>query len=457
MRNLLQISLITIILALSANSLAAAKAAKVKMLRGKVFVTKTNGKKSPLKKNLWVNVGDKIETSKKSFVKLRFTDKSTMNLGPESEIEIAKFSSKTAGLINVLKGTIRAKVTKDSKSKRSKLFLKTKTAAMGIRGTDFSITYIPSQGRTSLLTYGGEVAMVQTDPKEDVAYNKLESAVSSSTAVKARVGQYAGAGKEQKRVSTPTKISPTQFAALKRNENFENNAGKSNNKTYRNIIPPGLSAKNAISDGTLNKDLRSINPKLSLHDKKQNDDMIVDSIETIASAIESNIPGPPPEGFNDPTTGAFAPPAGGIIDMKTGVLVSPPAGSAFDPVTKTYIVPSGFGKVDPATGQVLLPRGMSINDKGEYVVKSKDGKGPGRVVGQTPPPKPMPKGPLARGPNAPGRPRPGGVPRPPLPPPPPTEDFPQDWDDPCANPCDCGGCPIDIQKTPVHFIINVVS
>src|SRR5690606_40301890 len=47
---------------------------------------------------------------------------------------------RSAGVINVLSGKIRSKVTKnylDMDQDKSKLFVKSKSAVMGIRGTDF--------------------------------------------------------------------------------------------------------------------------------------------------------------------------------------------------------------------------------------------------------------------------------------------------------------------------------
>ena len=98
----------------------------VKTLRGKAFSLNTKGEKVMLKKGDWLTEGSIIKTMSKTLVKLNFIDKSTMNIGPKSELKIEKFSKKEAGVINVLTEKIRSQVTKDylemnkEKSKLSK-------------------------------------------------------------------------------------------------------------------------------------------------------------------------------------------------------------------------------------------------------------------------------------------------------------------------------------------------
>lgn len=460
----------------SSTTFAEAKAAKVTMLRGIVFAV-TDGKKVTLKQDQWVNVGDQISTENKSFVKLLFTDKSTMNLGPNSEIEVKNFSNTQAGLINVLKGTIRAQVTKDilAKNNQSKLFLQTKTAAMGIRGTDLSITYIPSQERTSLITYEGNVAMVRLDPSQPTPYNNLEAAVSSPNSVAVKAGQFSGTSKDQERVSIPVKISPTQLASLKSNSDLKTNGHEVNKQKFRNIVPPGLSSKVAVSSG------ESIEKQVA----NASGANIVEQVKVAIDKENASTNGagaPPPEGFKDEKTGAFAPPAGGIIDMKTGIYIAPPPGSTFDPNTQTYQVPPSYGEIDPKTGGFVPPDGLTLNDKGEFVKEiTIQGPRPADISGSTDktlaPPPPVFKLPdLASGPIS-DRPiltdinfgpqtyNVGELP--PLPPPPAPIDEP-DWEnsigdldqctiDPCScDPCACGGCGEIQDKTNVHFIINVI-
>ncbi|MDC0255764.1 FecR family protein, partial [Bacteriovoracales bacterium] len=129
---------------ISAEVFAQSKAARVIILRGTAQVTTKDGTTTKLKRGDWLPEGSIVKTEAKSFVKLLFIDKSSLNIAPKSSITIAKFSKKKAGIINLLQGKIRSKVVKDymnkgEKGKKSKLFIKTKTAAMGVRGTDFTV------------------------------------------------------------------------------------------------------------------------------------------------------------------------------------------------------------------------------------------------------------------------------------------------------------------------------
>jgi len=150
---------------ISTEVLAQSKAAKVIILRGSAEYTTKDGTKVSIKRGDWLPEGAIVKTEAKSFVKLLFVDKSSLNIAPKSSVTIAKFSKKKAGIINLLQGKIRSKVVKDylndgDKGKKSKLFIKTKTAAMGVRGTDFSVE---TTGKVDTLNVvEGNVTVAQT-------------------------------------------------------------------------------------------------------------------------------------------------------------------------------------------------------------------------------------------------------------------------------------------------------
>src|SRR5690554_7342159 len=98
-----------------ANSLPeerARNAAVVNMVRGKVVTEGPNGPEV-LRREMWLREGAVIKTFDRSLARLSFIDKSTMNVGPNSEIKIERFSGEDAGVVNVISGKIRAEVTKD--------------------------------------------------------------------------------------------------------------------------------------------------------------------------------------------------------------------------------------------------------------------------------------------------------------------------------------------------------
>lgn len=143
-------------------------AALVKQIRGEVYEV-YGGVRKPLSLGDWVRQGSQIETSAKSFVQLVFLDRSHMNVGPNSQMKVQEFTPKDSGFIDLVKGKIRSQVSRDyllmKDSKKSKLFLKTKNAVMGVRGTEFEISYNEANdiGTTQLQMIEGSVEFTNLD------------------------------------------------------------------------------------------------------------------------------------------------------------------------------------------------------------------------------------------------------------------------------------------------------
>ncbi|WP_127717251.1 FecR domain-containing protein [Halobacteriovorax sp. HLS] len=361
---------LTLIFSINTNIFAQSKGvAKAIILKGKVLVENPKTKElTPLKKGSWVKEGLLVKTQSKSFVKLLFIDKSQMNLGPKSEMVISKFPKNKAGIITLMKGSLRSKVTKnylDIKDKdKSKLFIKTKTAAMGVRGTDFLVTYNPLNENTALITFSGAVAMAQIN--ESVrnireTQSSLERIVSGDTAVIVTKGQFSGvAPGKTDRATIPVKINPAQLETMKSSDgpttlkDQTNTAPIQPKKKFRNVIPPGVDAK-----------------KFSNHSKVE--DQVQKTIgyketkEVLEKVTKTNsVNTAPPEGMVNKVTGEIAPAAGGFIDLNTAQYIPPPPGSAFDAVTQTYIPPSDMGGFHPSTGDFHHPEYQLTHD-GKFI------------------------------------------------------------------------------------------
>jgi len=315
-----------------------------------------------------VEIGDKfiedtsIVTGAKSFLKIKFIDNSEMNVGPESKIVIAEMKKESPGVISLLKGRIRTEVQKDATSNTNKLFIKTRTAAMGVRGTDFQTIYNPDNKMTSLLTYRGEVAMARVDEKtyqkleeapektierndvtkdvevKEVPAKKLDEAtelnkiLKSNTTVLVPPGQNSFASDALKKASLPVKISPVQLEVLYKNKEFAE-------KSRDNI--------NAVSEAE-----KPINTTLKVADQKA-----------------------PAEGLFNEKTGDFAPKAGGYIDIATGLYIAPEADAKLDKEKGVY-VSKKVGDIDADTGQYVAPKGLVLDAKKGFVLASEADKKP---------------------------------------------------------------------------------
>jgi len=359
--------LLSLYLITSLSSLAN-EVAKVIILKGNVAAYVENSEKPrKLKRGDWVSEGEIVKCAGKSFAKLLFIDKSQINISPNSEMVIKEFPRKKAGIINLIKGKVRAKVTKnymDINPSGSKLFIKTRTAAMGVRGTDFQVIFNPKNDVTSLLTFEGAVAMAKLNGNIPNDQRNLDNLLNNREAVLVRAGQFSGSMPSRGRVSLPVKISPTQLESLK-NSDDQVSSGKTKkvekkSKVVRSIVPKGLDPKKVAEVGQeIVKKTIGVNSSTEVKTDRGNR--------------------PPAEGFSNKRTGEFAPPAGGYVDQKTGLYVPPVEGSTYDANAEVYIPPPEVGSVDVETGEYVPPEGYKLTDSGELTKEVDTSRGPASV------------------------------------------------------------------------------
>jgi hypothetical protein len=346
--------------------------AQVIVLRGQVKGLDPDGVVFDVEKDMWLAEGTVLQSSERSMARLLFIDRSTMNLGPDSQMKIDEFPRDKAGIITLMKGQVRSNVTKDymnmDSEEQSKMFIKTKTAAMGVRGTDFQVNFNPNNDNTALITFSGAVAMAQLEANFDrQGFNqaRLEAAVSSDRAVMVREGEFSGVTSSTSRATVPTRISPVQFESLKTNDtglapetSQATESGASERAQYRNPLPPGVDSKSFANDPRQNAAravgaaVGSSEPRVTASDSPPN---------------RAN-PSRSPEGFFNAATGEYAPPAGSVIDLATVNIIPPPKGASFDPISQTFTLPPEFGGVNPKTGTYEAPQGLRLNDQGKFVV-----------------------------------------------------------------------------------------
>jgi hypothetical protein len=298
-----------------------------------------------------VVLGDKlledtsIVTGPKSFIKIKFIDESELNVGPESKIVITEMKKDSVGIISLLKGRIRTEVKKNTKDLTTlKFFVKTRTAAMGVRGTEFQAIFNPSNHVTSLLTYKGEVAMAKIDdatyatlenaPEKEIVRNELtknpevvdvpsqqlsetdqlNTILQSKSAVIVPSGQNSFSAASLKKASLPVKISEVQLEALYKNKELLEKA------------PSNLNFQSAA------------------------DSLKAKPLLKVANQVA------PLEGMNNPETGEFAPKSGGFLDVTTGLYVAPLASL------------QKVGDIDADTGQYVAPKGLILDANKGFVL-----------------------------------------------------------------------------------------
>jgi hypothetical protein len=332
---------------------AQSKVAVVKMLRGDATLT-AEGKSGKLALEQWVPAGSVVKTADKSFVRLVFIDKSQMNIGPNSEMKIEQFGGGDSGVIDLVKGQIRSQVSKDylqQKDKdKSKLFIKTPNAVMGVRGTDFLIA---TNGiNSSTVLFEGEIVFNKIDPasfnRERPSTDILEGMVERG--VRVMPGEFSVVEANRPNPTVPSLMSVQQVEVLEKNQDFAEASQSAGDdaKTSKSVVPAGLSGQTvANAPAVLNKELAQSG---------------VDSTAAAPTKTDAESA----KGFVTDTS--VKPTNGSILHVATGVIIAPPKDAAFDANSGTFVATGTTGKVDSSGGYVP-PAGLAITDKGEVFAK----------------------------------------------------------------------------------------
>ncbi len=113
---------------------------------GTVFVTRAGGRQAILARGSSLQVGDAINTTRNSTVRLHFTDGGETVVRPESTLVVQKYQYQKESpaqdniLLQLLKGGIRALTGAIGKRGNVDAYqLRANTATVGIRGTDYSV------------------------------------------------------------------------------------------------------------------------------------------------------------------------------------------------------------------------------------------------------------------------------------------------------------------------------
>lgn len=356
------------LMTMSSVTLAQSKVAVVKLLRGEVDML-TLGKTTKLKVEDWVLEGAVIRTAEKSFVKLIFLDKSQMNVGPGSEMKIETFSGKDSGVIDLVKGKIRSQVTKDylqiKDKDKSKLFIKTQNAVMGVRGTDFLIS--TNGSNTSTILFEGEIVFNRLDQRGEVNSNKLEDIVDRG--VRMFPGEFSVMESNRPMPTVPSLLNIQQKEKLEKNQDFETNRTPSNSQVLvtKTVVPKGLSGS------LVGNDVKVLKNEVA-------------QVSSVSGAENKSAPSSlVPEGY---VKGNLVKPANGsFVHVDSGVIIPPGPGSVLDSNTNTYIPGQGSGNVAP-DGTFIPPKNVEITNDGKIMVAVTDKSG-AVVVKEVPPPQPV--------------------------------------------------------------------
>lgn len=359
---------ILVVMLFSLSAFAQTKVAVVKLIRGEADVL-TLGKTTKLKVDDWVENGSVVKTGEKSFVKLVFIDKSQMNVGPNSEMKIESFSGKDSGVIDLVKGKIRSQVTKDylqMKDKdKSKLFIKTNNALMGVRGTDFMIS--TNGVNTSTVLFEGEIVFNKLEDRGSLSSAKMEEIVDKG--VRMFPGEFSVQEANRPMPTVPSILNVQQREQLEKNSEFnsDRSPGNAQNESAKTVVPEGL-----------------------------NGSLVSNSSEVLKNEVAQVAPAETPGAADKPASNdpdgfvkgdQIKPTNGSFVHIDSGVIIPPGPGSVLDSNTNTYIPGSDSGKV-ATDGSYIPPKNVEITEDGKILVAVKDSTG-AIVVKEVPPPSPV--------------------------------------------------------------------
>jgi hypothetical protein len=143
---------------------SAALVGTVSLVLGKATIESGSGKLSrTVKPGSQVRVHDQIVTSTNGHVHIRFVDDALVSVRPDSRLEITRYDydparpALSAVKFDLIEGVTRAISGKAAKAARQRFRLNTPIAAIGVRGTDFTVSV--KAGSTRALVNEGSIVL----------------------------------------------------------------------------------------------------------------------------------------------------------------------------------------------------------------------------------------------------------------------------------------------------------
>ncbi len=300
-----------------------AKTFQIVFSKGKFEAFNKDGKNQNLDD---IGYGSTLKTYKSSFVKIKTPKNHMLVIGPSSELTIKSHSEiDKRTLLDVIKGQIRMK-SEGPKTEKAKFFIKTKTASMGVRGTDFHVIYNSINKITSTISYSGDVEMRKIHPQIDYV-DEIDTFLNSNHTIKIPKGTFSGSYIGYEKLGDPTKISPDQFKALENNTSLDMKHGLT-------------SFEGEVPDEEVEVDL--VPPPT--------EEFLPDRDLFLGEKIDAR--------------------PGGYIDLNTGIYVSPPEDANYDEKNEVYEMPEEKGFFDKLSGEYIPPLGLILHPLEGFKVAS---------------------------------------------------------------------------------------
>ncbi|PIP94872.1 MAG: hypothetical protein COW00_14510 [Bdellovibrio sp. CG12_big_fil_rev_8_21_14_0_65_39_13] len=330
----------------------AAERIKVIMLKGDAFAKLLNNKTYKLKMGHQFDAAAVLTTKDKSILKVQLPDGTLITVGPNSEMELNAKNTRKPTIVNLINGQIRGVVNENLKKENSdhKVLIKTRSAALGVRGTDFYIVHNDQNNITSNITLKGKVDFYKNDDAEILERHQeeldggkqntvikaqdgieIEDKLKNYKTIKVPPGSFSGAFPSYEAPLEPVRISNAQLVAL-----YETDAKK----------------KGTVYKGDYH---------VSLTDQKN--DILVPTPRGTNVVAQSE--------YNNQSANSSGIRPGGIVDLNSGIYISPPSNSRYDKRTGLYVMPDDLGGVEASTGEYIPPTGVRLDPVHGFVANEK--------------------------------------------------------------------------------------
>lgn len=261
--NFIRLSAISICVLLQFNLLAAF--ARVVEVRGKVSqLAPGSMKASWIKKGQLLKEDTSIVTRLRSFTKIEIlADGSYIVVGPNSKVELTKIEKKSGSIIQLLNGKMRSNIVPSKNKKHqafNKAYIKTKTMALGVRGTEFVTVVSQKNQATSVITLEGEVAVKKINQEHVDTEEVVKESLDSENVTLVKKGNASTTYAHLYDETPPQKVNPKQLIALEKNENLETVARKDvviasnkglNETSLKELYGEGVEADEVPSNGAI--------------------------------------------------------------------------------------------------------------------------------------------------------------------------------------------------------------
>ncbi len=346
--------LFALLLLITSPSFANTKIATVSKIRGKVSVLSPGDHEAHiLKLNDELREDASIVTYEGAFVRIQFNDGSSTSLGPKSKLIVTKMDEKGSGIITLLKGQLRSKIIRENnEAKKHKFLIRTKSAALGVRGTEFQTIYNPENNITNLLTYEGEVAISKGEHKILAGRDYTERVKALSSNKLSRSQKYR---LKKKLVDVVENSLESDKAVVVKGGQFSSSIGGVEGVTLPVNISP--------------KQLDTLYANTELMQKVSTSQSSVVTTDSKVSSLKIIPQEAPKEGVYDKANARYAQKSGGFIDLNSGLYI-PPAGNAIFSQKQGVYIASNVGGVDSQTGQYVAPEGLVLDAKKGFLPRN---------------------------------------------------------------------------------------